>query len=53
MNKKQSMQTKFTKKGIKRKLVLIIEIAVVAIVVTVTVLALSGINPEPVAGIVR
>jgi hypothetical protein len=35
------------------KLELIIEIVVIAIFVTVTVLGFSGINPEPVAGMVR
>jgi hypothetical protein len=40
------------KEGIKMKLTLIGQIAVVAIFVTVTVLGFSGINPEPVAGLV-
>jgi hypothetical protein len=45
---------RFSKKeGIKLKLELIIEIAVIAIFVTVTVLGFSGINPEPVAAMVR
>jgi hypothetical protein len=45
---------KFSKKeGIKMKLELVIDIAVIAIFVTVTVLGFSGINPEPVAGMVR
>jgi hypothetical protein len=40
------------KEGIKMKLTLIGEIAVIAVFVTVTVLGFSGINPEPVAGMV-
>jgi hypothetical protein len=48
-----SLIKNFSKKeGIKMKLTLIIHIAVIAIFVTVTVLGFSGINPEPVAGMV-
>jgi hypothetical protein len=48
-----SLMKNFSKKeGIKMKLTLIAEIAVVAIFVTVIVLGFSGINPEPVAGMV-
>lgn len=44
---------KFSKKeGIKMKLTLIAQIAVIAAFVTVIVLGFSGINPEPVAGMV-
>jgi hypothetical protein len=48
-----SLIKNFSKKeGIKMKLTLIGEIAVIAVFVTVTVLGFSGINPEPVAGMV-
>jgi hypothetical protein len=48
-----SLIKSFSKKeGIKMKLTLITHIAVIAIFVTVTVLGFSGINPEPVAGMV-
>jgi hypothetical protein len=48
-----SLIKNFSKKeGIKMKLTLIAQIAVFAAFVTVTVLGFSGINPEPVAGMV-
>lgn len=48
-----SLVKNFSKKeGIKKKLTLIGEIAVIAAFVTVIVLGFSGINPEPVAGMV-
>ena len=48
-----SLIKNFSKKeGIKMKLTLITHIAVIAIFVTVTVLGFSGINPEPVGGMV-
>lgn len=49
-----SLIKNFSKKeGIKMKLTLIAQIAVIAAFVTVTVLGFSGINPEPVAGMVE
>ena len=49
-----SLVKNFSKKeGIKKKLTLIGEIAVIAAFVTVIVLGFSGINPEPVAGMVE
>jgi hypothetical protein len=48
-----SLIKNFSKKeGIKMKLTLIAQIAVFAAFVTVIVLGFSGINPEPVAGMV-
>jgi hypothetical protein len=48
-----SLIKNFSKKeGIKMKLSLIAQIAVIAAFVTVIVLGFSGINPEPVAGMV-
>jgi hypothetical protein len=48
-----SLVKNFSKKeGIKMKLSLIAQIAVIAAFVTVIVLGFSGINPEPVAGMV-